>query len=375
MEFWKIKNISDTEVEIKLYGEIVDSEPWWSYDELYITPTSFLREMEKLKNAKEITIRLHSGGGDVFVALGIYNQLKSLSAKKTVYIDGLCASAATIIACAGDVVKIPTSALYMIHDPTVTAYASFGIEDLDRVKNMLEKCKLSIIEVYKTKVSLTDNEISKMMNEETWLLGEETLLHGFADEVLTQKVSFQNNGKFLIANNLYTDLSKFKNIPKDIELVENLTLPSVEDKLIEEPQNEESEVIMNLEELKNKYPDLVNQIKNEGITEGKEEGVKEERTRLQDLHKIRNRVDKKLLDKAMFDEPMDAKTLAFESMQVDDKRGQKFLNDLDDDLDGSGVNEVEVSTGTPSNDEGAIGKAEDVNDMVTFMNADKRRVK
>lgn len=346
MSFWKINNLVNNEKELVLYGDIVDAKPWWgSEDNLYITPGSFLNDIEKLKNETSITIRIDSGGGDVFTALAIFNQLKQLKATKTVIIDGLCASAATIIAMAGDVVKIPKSSLFMVHDPKVVAYDNFGVEELEKIKNLLEKSKASIIEVYKTKSSLTDEELAQLMSDETWMLGNEAVEYGFADEVIDYNVQIQNNGKFLVVNSVNrANVGGFKNLPENIERVSNSTPTGVEDKLKNQNKQEGAEEkVKDLQELKEKYPDIYNQAVNEG--------AKTERQRFKEIDAIANMVDPTLLNKARYEEPIDAPALAFENMKLENKVIKTFNKNKDSDYEDSNVENVGVTAGFPTNNE------------------------
>lgn len=379
MKFWQIKNISEDEKEICLYGNIVDERPWWSGEEdTYITPGAFLDEVEKLKNVSKLTIRLNSGGGDVFVAMGIYNQLKSLKATKTVIIDGICASAATIIASAGDIVHIPKSALFMIHNPTVFAFQDCDVETLTKLTNVLTAVKQSIIEVYKAKTNLSDEELSEMMDQETWFSGEKAVENGFCDELLTYEVTIQNNGEYLFVNSVNCgNVDRFKNLPSDFKIVNgampeppNLTPKGVEDK--SKPENKGGNTkIMDLEELKQQHPDLFNQIKNEG----REEGILAERERFKDLDEIGNVVDQTLLFKAKYEEPKDAATLSLEAMKLENKQKNDYKKDSQDDYNNSGVDGIGVPGTSPSNDESKAKKSQGVSNVVDFMNNDKRRVK
>ncbi len=117
-KFWKIKNNADNDEESAELLFIVN-ETWWG-DE--VTPKQFADDIRSL-GGKDIIVRINSGGGDVFAAQAIYNQLKSYAGNVDVVIDGICASAATIISCAGKNVSMPNNAIFMIHnqvDPVMT---------------------------------------------------------------------------------------------------------------------------------------------------------------------------------------------------------------------------------------------------------------
>ena len=114
-KFWQFRNESSEEkAELLLYGEI--SNETWFGDE--VTPKQFATDLQAM-GGKDLIVHVNSPGGDVFAAHAIYNQLKAYSGQVTAYVDGLAASAATIITCAADKVVMPSNALFMIHNPSV----------------------------------------------------------------------------------------------------------------------------------------------------------------------------------------------------------------------------------------------------------------
>lgn len=115
--FWTFRAAAEENAapELILYGDIA-SETWWG-DE--VTPRQFTEELDALGAVPEIVVRINSGGGDVFAANAIYTRLKDNAAKITVKIDGWAASAATIVAMAGDVIEIPGNGVFMVHDPSM----------------------------------------------------------------------------------------------------------------------------------------------------------------------------------------------------------------------------------------------------------------
>lgn len=363
MDFWKIKNLANDEVELILYGDIVANADWWQ-DDLFITPRSFLDEVGKLKNASAITIRINSNGGDVFVATAIYNQLMNIKARKTVIIDGICASSATIIAMAGDIIKIPKNAFFMIHDPTIGAYGWLGVEELENMKELLVKCKQSIIEAYKTKTNLSDEQLSDLMSKTTWFLGQEAVENGFCDEVITQDIVIQNSGEFCIINNLKINTSNLEDLPSNIKNIMNLTTDTtvVEDKL---KNNEGGNEKMTIGKFKNEYPDIYNQIH--------QEGVETERSRLKDIEEISNVVDSELLNKAKYIEPINAERLAFENMKLENKIGQAYLDNRQKELENSNVANVTPTGEKPVDSEKGTNNKSKIKMLADVMNKDKRR--
>ena len=113
-KFWQFKaNTEDGPAELLLYGDI-SSSSWWG-DE--VTPKEFKKDLDDLGNVDEINVFINSDGGDVFAGQTIYSMLKRHKAKITVYVDGLAASIASVIAMAGDIIKMPKNSMMMIHNP------------------------------------------------------------------------------------------------------------------------------------------------------------------------------------------------------------------------------------------------------------------
>lgn len=127
-------------------------------------------------------MRINSCGGDCIAAALIYNMLRDYPAKVTVYIDALAASAASVIAMAGDTVLISPLGLIMIHNPLTIAAGDHN--ELTKAASMLEEIKDSIIESYVLKTGLSRSKLSRMMENETWLSAEKCIELGFADGLI-----------------------------------------------------------------------------------------------------------------------------------------------------------------------------------------------
>lgn len=148
-KFWNfIPGTATSPPELLLYGAISSAQSWW---EDRVTPAQFNRELADLGDATEIVVRINSGGGDVFAANAIYTRLRDHQAKITVKIDGWAASAATIIAMAGDNIKIARNGVFMIHDPAMTVWDTFQAEDFRKMADELEVIKQSIVNTYAMK--------------------------------------------------------------------------------------------------------------------------------------------------------------------------------------------------------------------------------
>lgn len=207
-KFWNfIKNESTARLD--LYGPI-SSTSWWG-DE--VTPKKFKQELEDLGEVSEINVYINSEGGDVFAGQAINSMLKRHNATVTVYVDGLAASIASVIAMAGDKVIMPSNAMMMIHNPW--SFVIGNSEDMRKMADDLDKIAESIIAAYKEKTGLSDEDLKAIMDAETWLTAEEAVEKGFADEIETSKqVAASLDGDFFVFNGQKMDLSRFDNPPK-----------------------------------------------------------------------------------------------------------------------------------------------------------------
>lgn len=192
-----------------LYGDI-SSSTWWG-DE--VTPSAFAQDLKGLGDISVLNIYINSGGGDVFAGLAIYSMLKRHPAQKNVYIDGLAASIASVIAMAGDTVYMPKNAMLMIHKAWTMAIGNAN--DLRKLADDMDKIDQSILTTYQDKTGLEPEKITEMVNAETWLTAEETVTLGFADVIEESKqIAASMNKDYLTMNGLSFDLSRFRNPPK-----------------------------------------------------------------------------------------------------------------------------------------------------------------
>lgn len=169
----EIKNETKDNAELYFYGDIVSS--WLgAWDDTDQYPESIKKFLDNVKG-KDLDIYINSGGGSVFAGMAIYNMLKRHKGFKTVYIDGLAASIASVIALAGDKVIIPSNAYFMIHKPWCNVYGNSN--ELREQAEILDKIEEGIINVYSENLSLDVNieDIKNMLNNETWLTGEEAI--------------------------------------------------------------------------------------------------------------------------------------------------------------------------------------------------------
>ena len=174
-KFWNwVRN--EGERTLFLNGEISD-ETWYG-DE--VTPKLFKDEL--LSGEGDITVWINSPGGDVFAAAQIYNMLMDYKGHVTVKIDGLAASAASVIAMAGTKVLMSPVAMMMIHNPATIAIGDTA--EMKKAIEMLDEVKESIMNAYEIKSGLSRHKISQLMDAETWMNAKEAVKLGFADEIL-----------------------------------------------------------------------------------------------------------------------------------------------------------------------------------------------
>lgn len=161
---------------LRLEGPI-DSENFWG-DE--VTPQMFREDLEAEDG--DVTVWINSPGGNVFAAAEIYTMLKDYAGKVTVKVASLAASAASVVAMAGDTVQMSPTALLMLHDPSTVAMGN--ARDMEKAIAALNEVKESIVNAYAAKSGLRRGRIADLMSEETWLNAKKAVELGFADEVL-----------------------------------------------------------------------------------------------------------------------------------------------------------------------------------------------
>ena len=178
-KFWNFIRDDEGERILRLEGPI-DEDSFWG-DE--ITPKAFRDELEAEEG--DVTVWVNSPGGNVFAAAEIYTMLCDHKGKITVKIDAIAASAASVIAMAGDRVLISPVGMIMVHDPMTIAMGNAA--DMEKAISTLNEVKESIINAYAKKSGLSRNKIAKLMSDETWMNAKKAVELGFADEILFAK--------------------------------------------------------------------------------------------------------------------------------------------------------------------------------------------
>ena len=207
-KFWNwVKNEGEATRTLYLTGEISD-ETWFG-DE--VTPRMFKDEL--MAGSGDITLWINSPGGDVFAAAQIYNLLMDYPGHVTVKIDGLAASAASVIAMAGSQVEMSPVAMMMIHNPITVAIGDS--KEMQKAIDMLAEVKESIVNAYEIKTGLSRNKISRLMDAESWFNAKKAVELGFADSILYTDEKTENDinvdamlfSRAAVTNSLLTKLS------------------------------------------------------------------------------------------------------------------------------------------------------------------------
>ena len=167
---------TESERALELYGTIAE-ESWFDDD---VTPQMFRDEL--FAGSGPVTVWLNSPGGDCVAASQIYSMLMDYKDDVTIKIDGIAASAASVIAMAGTKVLMAPTALMMIHNPITMAYGNH--DDMQKAIEMLDEVKESIINAYEIKTNLSRAKLSHLMDTETWMNANKAIELGFADDIL-----------------------------------------------------------------------------------------------------------------------------------------------------------------------------------------------
>ena len=175
-KFWNwVRNEGEKRI-LLLDGEISD-ETWWG-DE--VTPQMFRSELNAAEG--DIDLWINSPGGDCYAAAQIYNMLMEYKGNVNVKIDGIAASAASVVAMAGTTVEMSPVATIMIHNPMTVSIGD--THEMERTITFLSEIKESIINAYELKTGLSRAKISRLMDAETWMNAKKAVELGFADSVL-----------------------------------------------------------------------------------------------------------------------------------------------------------------------------------------------
>ncbi|RDY28648.1 head maturation protease, ClpP-related [Lachnotalea glycerini] len=353
---------NDDEVEIAMYGEVVETVPvdWWTgeqIDGLFIVLSDFLSDLDSIKNKSSVKVRINSIGGDLFAGVTIYNRLKEMDNVTTI-VDGLAASAASIIAQAGKVRQVYQTAQVMVHGALIRLCDYYNVQQLNDALSQLQAANDLVTNVYQERTGETKTKLKNMVEKTTWMTGQEVVDRGFADEVISGQnvtMSMSSDKSLFLCNGIPMNAKRMIAIPQNVTVFNQNTQTQTAHADANKNNQHEGGIIVDQQELRQKYPDLVTEIENEAKQSISIETENEtinmataaERKRIQEIESIEASIaDKDLIKNAKYGEkPMDAKELAFQAMQKQASLGNTFLSDNAADVRDSGTNDV---TATPN---------------------------
>ena len=324
--------------ELLLYGQICDSVPWWDMEN--ITAKQFAQEIAAL-GGKRLCVRINSAGGDVFAAHAIYNQLMTYPGEVTVRVDGLAASAATIICMAASSIIMPANAVMMIHNPMLLLYGSYDVQSMEKMITQLGTIKDSIIAAYKKKCKVSEEVLAELMNAETWMSAQEALSYGFAD-IVEQPVAVQMSANALVINNFKHDIDNIANA-EQLKIIFNKGDKKINMNFIQDLKNLVAQYI---------NAGAVNNTDNKPVlapTVNQTEIIATERARIQALDALSN--GSKVVDEIIKDAKQNGKTVADiqnvvdivkqnTPQAMDDAKAIAYIADLIADNKESGANGI-----------------------------------
>ena len=359
-KMWNMASVSDDEGEIVLYGDIESQKPidWWTGEPvpgMFITPEGFMEDLETVKGKSKITVKLNSCGGDLYTGIAIHNAIKALSADVTIVVEGIAASAASIIMCAGDKVQVYPGSIVMIHEPACTVVDFCNKDDLKKIIKMLEAGIDAAAAVYKDKTDLDVETLKTMMHKETWMTGQEALDKGFADELISGDVDTSfleaNGKKVLMVAGIKHDANGY-HIPETLN-INRISAEDESDAEINKPGNntgalEEGgtmEMFNSVEELRAAMPELVSQIEasaaEAAVKEAVDAAVAEERARQKSIDEISATIaDAELVNDAKYEHPCSAEALALAALKKQAELGATMLTKMSHDTTNSGVQDI-----------------------------------
>ncbi len=269
--------------KVMVKGPIIANDDAWIYDwfEMDYTTPKKVDEQLAAAGGAEVEVDINSGGGYVDEGSEIYSALKAYSGRVIVNIVGVAASAASVIAMAGDVVRISPTAQIMIHNSAFVAAGDH--RDMTHASTRLQKTDVSISNAYRLKTGMSEEELLQLMGEETWFTAQDALDKKLVDEILHDP-----NGQLKPVANLDAAqmlpaavVAKMRN-DKKINVGAPPAAKAPENKPAAHAANGEEPKSMNENELKEKFPDLYNQLLSKGATDGADK----ERARIAALNEL-----------------------------------------------------------------------------------------
>ncbi len=342
-KFWQFRNSAESGAELLLYGDI-SQRSWWG-DEA--TPREFKEDLDKLGNVDTITVRINSGGGDVFAATTIGNMLEQNGATVTAMIDGLCASAATIVACHCNKVVAAADATYMIHPVRMGIFDYADAETLQKCIEAIEAIRENIVTLYAKKTGRDKEEVAALMDATSWWTAADAKENGFVDELVDEEedTAYENRDGVLFVNSVSMNMP-FSTAPKFVQdslaaapaagRFENKAPGAKPGNTITTKEGDGMETITTIDDLRKAYPELCNQL----VEAAANEATVAERQRIRDIMDTSVDGCEEIANDAMFVNPVSADAFARAALKNMKSRGEAYLNSLKKDAKDGGANGV-----------------------------------
>lgn len=339
---------------IDIRGAIVPDGEQWIYDWYGIPAVSPKRIMQQIDRAinnqeKELVVNINSPGGSVYAASEIWTHIKKYPGNSVSEISGVCASAASIIALASKKVVIAPVGALMIHNASVIAEGDY--REMESMKQLLIQTNEAIMQTYKEKTKKSEEELKQMMDAETWMNAQQAVENGFVDEIMFAE-------EMKIVASAQTDVGANGLLPKAvIDKMFNLraTDPNIVVKnsastgdTVSQPEAEGEGQKMDLQELQNKHPELVEQIRNTA----KKEAVAEERKRIQDIENFAQPGMENIVNKAKFETGISATETAMEILNAQKEQNKvQMKNRIEDAAE---LNNIAAEEAPKNNDDNEV---------------------
>ena len=383
-KFWQFRNQADGSGELLLYGSIAGEKSWYSDD---VTPKQFAEDLAALGTVSNITVRINSGGGDVFAAQTIGNLLEQHPATVTARIDGVCASAATVVTSHCNKVIAANDSTYMVHP--VSMYCGYANEtDLQKYLEALATIKENIISLYAKKTGRTKDEVTAWMDAESWWTGPQAKENGFVDELTDEEdgATYENRGGVLFVNSVSMG-AKFDKAPEfvrnRVQRVVDIKPPapaqdnqpagppasSVADKSTKNVKEETEMEIKTVDELRTAFPELVNEIEQAAA----EAATNAERERIKGIEDVALPGSEELTAEAKFTKPMSVSDFAVALVKGAKTKGAAFLDAMRQDGVESGVENVGNTPAPEDKDPVNAAKARAKADAEAYLESKKGR--
>lgn len=378
--FYTMAGNADDEVEITMYGEIVEAQPidWWTGEPVpgeYIIQADFLRDFDSVAGCKKVKIRMNSLGGDAGVSILIHNRLRELATKGaelTCVVDGVAMSGGSLIMCACDKVQVNPSSLIMIHKCWSRIYGNYNADDLRSLAESNDAWDKAQISIYGRKCNLSDTVISHMMADTTYMTGKEAIEKGFADELLDNaepiSIAASADRKSLVLRGKTIPLSGDMKVPNSIPTVSAFRQKediNTNQSGSDTDSNEGGNLMAtNFDELRIENPELAATVEEEvraAVSADNAAAINRateaERNRLAEIDQIAQLYDDEIVREAKYGEhPCTAQELAFRAAQNAARSGSAFVAGMKADYANSGAKDVPA---TPAADDTAEPSVKD----------------